>query len=159
MRDVIDTALLHLNSIEADRIKVSIADDVPIIRIDHAQISLVIQNLLQNSLKYSLPNTPIELSVTLELNYVDEEPKGVIVRIRDYGNGILTDETEKLFTPFFRSRQHRNSLIHGTGIGLALCKALVDAHGGFIEASNATKSKSRGAIFTFHLPIDRTEAE
>jgi two-component system OmpR family sensor kinase len=73
--------------------------------------------------------------------------------VRDYGDGILPDEADQLFSRFYRSPRHRDGAIHGTGIGLALCKAIVTAHGGTIEVRNAPTSEPRGAVFTIRLPL------
>lgn len=151
--EVVDTALQRLPVDEASRVRVSIPGDVPLIRIDYAQVALVVENLLRNAIKYTPAATPIDIAVKATYGALDR-PTGIIMTVRDYGEGIEPDEALDLFARFYRSERHRNGTIHGTGIGLALCKAVVDAHGGTIAAVNALAGQPRGAVFTMELPVN-----
>lgn len=151
--DVVDTALQRLSPANAQRVRVSIPPDTLLIRIDHAQVALVVENLLQNAVKYSPESSPIDVTVTTEYDGVNEAPQCVAVRVRDYGDGIVPEEAEQLFSRFYRSHRHQRGSVHGTGIGLALCKAVVIAHGGSIEAGNARVGEAPGAVFTIRLPF------
>ena len=75
----------------------------------------------------------------------------MVVSVRDFGSGIPPEDLEAIFSRFYRSPRHANSSAHGTGLGLALCRAVVEAHGGAIRAGNAEPS---GAEFTFWIPVE-----
>jgi len=145
--DVVGTVLDRLPPNDAARVRVSLADETPLIKADYIQIALTITNLLENAIKYTDDGTPVDLSI---------EPAnegGIKVIVRDYGKGIQPGEGEALFQRFYRGAEHKSGTVHGTGIGLALCQAIVRAHGGRIWASNASTNEHPGAIFSFVLPI------
>ena len=149
MSDVVDTALSRLAVDDAGRVRVSVDADVPLIRIDHAQMALVVENLLRNAVKYAPGDTPIDVAVG-----VDEG--NMVLSVRDYGDGIDPADIDHVFERFYRSVKHRSSSVHGTGIGLALCKAVVDAHGGTLTAKSPPVDGSSGALFVVRLPISET---
>ncbi|HVI33359.1 ATP-binding protein [Phenylobacterium sp.] len=109
---------------------------------DTAMIRQVLQNLIQNAIKYSAPRERPEIRVEGE-----ERPEGVSFTISDNGVGFDMAYAHKLFGVF--QRLHRTEEFEGTGIGLALCKRIVERHGGTISA---TSELGRGAAFTFTLP-------
>ena len=120
--------------------------DLPLIRADYIQIAQALQNLLENADTYAPGDAPIEVRLSPDAD------KGVVVTVRDFGEGIAPGEENQLFTRFFRGHRHRNGPVHGTGLGLALCEAIIRAHGGSIRAENAPASQPSGAIFSFRLP-------
>lgn len=110
----------------------------------------VLRNLLGNAAKYSLPDSrPIELSVT-------RAGDSLIVRVVDDGPGIPDKDLASVFEPFFRVDRSRSRRTGGYGLGLSICKRIVEAHGGRIEAAN---NPGRGACFTltFGVPAARPE--
>jgi two-component system sensor histidine kinase KdpD len=158
--EIVGTALDRLRPEEAERVVVTVGENVPLVRADYTQIALVVTNLLENAVKYGVPKTAaveprgrIDVTIAPEYNGQDEQPVGAIIAVRDYGDGLFVDEIDQLFTRFYRGRHHRRSGIHGTGLGLALCAAVVQAHGGRIWAQNAPRSEPSGAVFQFTLPI------
>jgi signal transduction histidine kinase len=108
---------------------------------DPARISQVIYNLLDNALKFTERGA---ITVSARTG-----PKRVEVSVRDAGPGIDSEIMPRLFTKF-ASKSDK-----GTGLGLYLCKAIVEAHGGRIWAEN-NKDGSSGATFTFTLPLAAT---
>jgi signal transduction histidine kinase len=106
---------------------------------DAEKMRTVIRNLLENARKYAM-NAEIELSATDET---------VTLRVRDDGPGIPEGDLANLFEPFFRVDRSRTKSTAGYGLGLSICKRIVEAHGGTISAAN---NPDRGATFTVTLP-------
>jgi len=110
-------------------------------------VRTVLRNLLGNAVKYSLPDSrPIELSVTRESDCL-------VVRVVDDGPGIPQEDLASIFDPFFRVDRSRSRKTGGYGLGLSICKRIVEAHGGKITATN---NPVRGACFTLTFPIPAT---
>lgn len=150
--EVAGTALDRLPPAEASRVQVTAPPDLPLLQADYTQIALVLTNLLENAVKYTPAGSPIALS----LDDASAETPGVTVRVRDFGSGLVPGEEARLFERFFRSPRHQNSNLRGTGLGLALCFAVVQAHGGRLWAANAPAGQPAGAVFTFFLPLGNT---
>ena len=129
--------------IGAHPVKLEIADGLPSIEFDLELISNVISQLLENAAKYSPPESPIHISA---------EQKGdqVIVSIADRGPGIDELEQSLIFDKFYRGKDKRYS-VQGTGMGLAIAKAVVESHGGSI---GVTSQLGRGSVFSFTLPTN-----
>ncbi len=108
------------------------------VEIDAEKMRTVIRNLLDNAQKYAS-------NATIELSSTDD---AVILRVRDDGPGIPEADLANLFEPFFRVDRSRTKTTAGYGLGLSICKRIVEAHGGTIEASNHA---DRGATFTIKL--------
>jgi len=101
------------------------------LEIDGDRIRTVLRNLLENAIKYSLPDSgPVEISV-----FQDSET--VTVRVADDGPGIPEADLANLFEPFFRVDRSRSKKSGGYGLGLSICKRILEAHGGTITAGNA----------------------
>lgn len=114
-------------------------DDGIVADIDATRIRQVIANLLSNGAKF----TPTGGVVGVELEVVDE---WAVIRVRDTGCGIAPDELAAVFDRFYRGRTSR---ARGSGIGLAIVKQLVEAHGGTVEVSSQA---DQGTVFTVRLP-------
>jgi two-component system sensor histidine kinase KdpD len=146
MSDIVGTVLDRLPASDAVRVHVNISENTPLIKADYIQIALTLTNLVENAIKYTEHGLPINLTI------IATEAGGIKVEVRDFGAGIHQDEAPELFQRFYRGSRHKGGIIHGTGIGLALCDAIIRAHGGRIWASNAVDGESRGAVFAFTLP-------
>ncbi len=109
---------------------------------DDTVLSSVVQNLISNSIKYRHRERPPEINI----NLVQDEYYSIIA-IQDNGNGFDNDFAEQIFDPF--KRLVNNSEIEGTGMGLAICKQLIELHKGTIAATGA---EGQGATFVIHLP-------
>ena len=129
--------------IGARPVKLEIADGLPPIEFDLELISNVISQLLENAAKYSPPESPIHISA-------EQKADQVIVSIADRGPGIDELEQSLIFDKFYRGKDQRYS-IQGTGMGLAIAKAVVEAHGGNI---GVTSQLGRGSVFSFTLPTN-----
>jgi two-component system sensor histidine kinase KdpD len=110
---------------------------------DLERIREVIMHLLENAGKYSKPGTPIKVSGELK--------DGMLVTsVADRGPGIDSFEQSLIFEKFYRG-QHQRYSAPGTGMGLAIAKVIIEAHGGMIAVVSQT---GNGSVFSFSLPVE-----
>jgi two-component system sensor histidine kinase KdpD len=122
-------------------VQTELAPDLPLVEFDAVLIERVLVNLLENAAKYGAP--PIVLGATVT-------PSTLVLAVRDHGPGLppgLKGREQTLFDKFTRGQSE--SATPGVGLGLAICKAVVHAHGGAITAADA---EGGGAEFTVTLP-------
>jgi signal transduction histidine kinase len=115
--------------------------DLPQVALDRVQVQQVLMNLLRNAMEAMEGVTDRERS--LDVRSLREGPSAIRVEIRDSGTGI--QDVERIFEPFFTTKQH------GMGMGLAICRSIVDSHGGKLWVAN---QETHGAIVAFTLPPD-----
>jgi two-component system, OmpR family, sensor histidine kinase BaeS len=147
----VDAAALARTAAEAARDRftakgvrlVADLDDAGQLSVDADRLGQVLGNLLDNALRH----TPASGTVTLTCRRVGE---WVEYRVADTGEGVATEHLAHLFDRFYRADTGRDRRQGGSGIGLAIAKALVEAHGGGISATSA--GKGQGATFTVRLP-------
>jgi len=142
IRDVVDETLEELKQVLMPHpVEVKIPADLPPVRMDAGRIKEVLVHLLENAAKYSGPDTPIRITA---------EVKGgtLTTSVADRGPGIDDFEQSLVFEKFYRGRNQRVQ-VHGTGMGLAICKAIVEAHRGRI---GLTSQLGHGSVFYFSLP-------
>ncbi len=142
VRDVVATALeLSKQSLNCREVKLQIPEQLPQVRVDRARIAEVLVQLLENAAKYSPAGSPIIISA---------EAEGAMVRISvaDQGPGIDDMEQSLIFEKFYRGRDQRYR-VQGTGMGLAIAKAIVEAHHGTLDVTSQLGS---GSVFTFTVP-------
>lgn len=156
IEEVIGSALTHLESQLAGRkIATQLAGDLPLVPIDGVLIEQVIVNLLENAVKYTPAGSPIEIEAKLRKQNGDLPC--VVVSVTDHGPGLALGEESWIFDKFVRGS---NAASHrGVGLGLAICRAAVKAHGGQIWAENRPQSIGGGAVFHFSIPIVGTPPE
>jgi signal transduction histidine kinase len=121
---------------------VSAAREIPL-DIDGDKIRTVLRNLLENAFKYALSD-----SGAVQV-WAAQDAEAAVVRVTDDGPGIPETELASLFEPFFRVDRSRSKKTGGYGLGLSICKRILEAHGGGIAAEN---NAGRGATFTLTLP-------
>lgn len=110
--------------------------------LDGEKMRTVLRNLLENAVKYSLPDSgPVEISVA-------ETAETVVIRVTDDGPGVPDIDLPNLFEPFFRVDRSRSKKSGGYGLGLSICKRILEAHGGSITVENKAGC---GACFTLTL--------
>lgn len=117
-------------------------DNLPTIRLDAARMAQVFQNLVSNAIKYRKPSEPPVITISAH----SQGPKAWLISVEDNGEGFASHFAEQIFTAF--KRLH-GSDVPGTGVGLALCRKIIDAHGGRIWAESEVGVGSR---FYFTLP-------
>jgi two-component system, OmpR family, sensor histidine kinase BaeS len=113
-------------------------------QLDETQFTRVINNLLENALRYAKPGS-VEITVLLEVNTLS-------ITVRDHGPGLKPDDLERIFERFYQadaSRTRDQAGSKGSGLGLAIARAIIEGHGGTIQASNHAQG---GAVFTVTLP-------
>ncbi len=114
-----------------------------IVRVDPEQIKRVFQNILTNALKFSSPD-----SKAIRIRLERRSPE-IIVQITDFGIGIPGDELSYVFEPFYRVDKSRTKETGGFGLGLSLCKTIMEAHGGRIEIESELNA---GTTVTLYFP-------
>lgn len=143
IRDVVDAALADTRGpVQNHPIEAQIPDDVPRVPMDFGQICEVMTHLLENAAKYSDSGKPIRITTA-------EEKGQLVVSVADQGTGIDSMEQNLIFDKFYRGRGQRYTS-GGTGMGLAICKVIVEAHGGKI---GVVSQPGRGSVFSFTLPL------
>ena len=145
LSEIFEEAMQHIRpKLKGHNVTVFCEDDFMLVRADAKLIVQVIINLVDNALKYTPPETAIHISTA-------KQGKMAEIKIADTGNGISDAEKIKIFDKFYcgenRIADNRRSL----GLGLYLCKAIVEAHGGTICV---TDNLPHGAIFHFTLPLE-----
>jgi two-component system sensor histidine kinase KdpD len=142
---LIDDAVTEARAMEPGReIRVSLSSSLPNVLADAAWIQKVLANLLGNAMKYSAPDQPVFISA-------DTQGNMLAISVADRGAGIDPLEQGMIFDKFYRGQGQR-SRVSGTGMGLAISRAIVNAHGGTI---GVTSQIGHGSVFTFTLPIVR----
>ena len=146
IRNALDPALegTHL-LLQTHRVEVNIAEGLPPVNMDANLIREVITHLLENAAKYSPENTLVRLTA-------ERRGNRIAISVADQGPGIDSFEQSLIFEKFYRGRNQQFAA-HGTGMGLAIAKVIVEAHGGTI---GVVSQVGRGSVFTFDLPIQET---
>jgi two-component system sensor histidine kinase KdpD len=142
--EIVGAALERAGNILAQhRIEVTIAADLPMLRLDPMLFEQVLFNLLDNAAKYSPPGSRIDLRAR-------QDGDTVTIEVIDEGPGIPPGDFERVFDKFYRV-QGQDRRRAGTGLGLAICRGFIEAQGGRIEAQN--RRDRSGAVLTIRLPV------
>jgi two-component system sensor histidine kinase KdpD len=128
--------------LQGREVLVHLPDDLPPVELDYLMIDQVLTNLLENALRYTPPGSPIEISASTTATEL-------FVSVADRGPGIPLSDRERIFDKFYRVLGSTRET-GGTGLGLAVCRGLVEAHQGRIWVENRAGG---GAIFRFTLPL------
>lgn len=146
VQDAIGSALEQLKQHLEDRpITVDIPPDLPLVPMGFVLIVLVLDNVIENALKYSPPGSPIEIRVSL-----DEAT--VKIEVADRGVGIPPEDLERVFDKFYRVQRPNN--VSGTGLGLSIARGIIEAHNGRIWAENRPGG---GTVIHMTLPKERPD--
>lgn len=142
VEEVVGSALTRLKTILRDRpVTIRVSEDTPMASLDGVLIEQVLVNLIENALKHSPEDTPIDIGAYAQGGQL-------VVEVADRGEGIVEGSERRIFEKFSTSRTR--GLSEGIGLGLAICRGFVEAHGGTIDAANRPGG---GAVFRFAIPI------
>lgn len=123
-------------------VRLDLAPNLPAVMADRDRIEEVLQNLLDNAVKYS----PKQRVITVAAHVTSDE---VIVSVSDMGMGIALRDQEQIFERFQRVGGNQARSTQGAGLGLYICRAIIEAHGGHIWVDSALH---QGSTFSFSLP-------
>jgi two-component system sensor histidine kinase KdpD len=145
VRELVEAAMENCKFALGDRkIELQIQDGLPRVRADLARAKEVLVQLLENANLYSQKSKPIVVSAEANGN-------SVLISVADQGPGIDALEQGLIFDKFYRGKDQR-AVVQGTGMGLSIAKAIVEAHGGSIAL---TSQLGHGSVFSFMLPVAR----
>jgi signal transduction histidine kinase len=130
------------NAGDTDRIEIRIEEDLPPARADDIRQWQVLSNLVTNALKFSEPDQPVEIAACRNGAHLE-------VSVHDRGIGIKPEDKDRLFDKFTRLEQPEDLNVKGSGLGLYICKAMVEGQGGTISVDS---EPGRGATFTYTVP-------
>lgn len=145
--DLVSRSVHRFESLHPSHVlEVDVEHELPAVEADAKLLHRVLDNLLDNASKYAAPTKgPIELSVSLA-----PDQGAVRVTVADRGIGVAEKDLPLLFEPFFRSDRSRERGTGGVGLGLALCRRIVEAHDGDIRAENRPGG---GLVVSFDIPL------
>jgi K+-sensing histidine kinase KdpD len=145
--DIVNAALDHKRRLLGGRtVVVSIAEELPLVQADPSLVENALGQMIENAVKYSPATSPIEIAAA----HVDG---AVQLAVSDHGAGLTSEERVRVWERFYRGERQRD--VAGSGLGLWIARALIEANGGRVEASSA--GPGRGATFAIRLPV-RTDA-
>jgi two-component system sensor histidine kinase KdpD len=140
LEELVGTALAHMGKrLQGRSVATHLPVELSLVQLDAVLIEQVLVNLLDNAAKYTPAGSPIEISAS-------QENGTVRIEVADRGPGIPAGDGQRVFEKFYRGH---DATIRGVGLGLAICRAIVEAHGGTIWAENR---RGGGAVFRFTLP-------
>jgi two-component system sensor histidine kinase KdpD len=142
VEEVIGSALGRIeNTLKDHPVKTSLPSDLPLIPMDVLLMEQVFLNLLENATKYTAAGAGIDISASVN-------GASIKIEVADHGPGIVPGDEKRIFEKFYRS--NGQTTVSGAGLGLAISRAIVEAHGGVISAENRTGG---GAVFRLSLPL------
>ncbi|MGZ8239599.1 MAG: DUF4118 domain-containing protein, partial [Methylobacter sp.] len=143
LEEIIGAVLTLLQKrLEGRLVTVKLPPGIPMIYVDAVMIEQVLINLLENVLRYTPERSPVEIMA-------ESSSSAVEISVADRGPGIPKGCENKLFEKFYRVRHEAAQ--SGVGLGLTICRAIIEAHGGSIQAHNRPTG---GAVFSFIIPLD-----
>jgi two-component system sensor histidine kinase KdpD len=144
LEEVVGSALARMTKPLAGRpVTTRMPPDLPLVRLDGVLVEQILINLIDNAAKYTPPGTPIDILAAVD-------GKHAVVEVADQGPGLAAGEEKRIFDKFIRGAAGTSKPTRGAGLGLAICRAIVEAHGGRIWAENRPGG---GARFLFTLPV------
>jgi two-component system sensor histidine kinase KdpD len=148
VEDVVGSALVYLDKqLSRHRVAVRLPADLPPVPLDASLMEQVFINLLENAAKYAPAGSEIEVSAA-------SDDRQMTVEVADRGPGITPGDEHSVFDKFYRGKQAGST--PGVGLGLTICRAVIEAHGGKIWVQNRDGG---GAAFRFTLPLNGTHAD
>jgi two-component system, OmpR family, sensor histidine kinase KdpD len=149
MNEIVSAALSHCKTLLGPRtIRMDVPETLPSVRADFNRIRDVLVRLIENADAYSPKEQPITITAEATGNCV-------LTSVADKGPGIEDMELGLIFDKFYRGKDQRY-LVQGTGMGLPIAKAIIQAHGGTISVAS---QRDHGSVFSFTLPIDSSASK
>lgn len=146
LADIVNQTLRRLQRASAGhRLEIDVSEDLPLVLVDDAQISQVFINLIGNSLKYAPPGTAIGIRAQVK------DRHWLMVSVANQGPQVAAQDLERIFDKFHRVTAADR--VTGAGLGLSICKGIIEAHGGRIWAENLPASDPFTFAFHFILPL------
>ncbi|MCS7059932.1 MAG: ATP-binding protein [Anaerolineae bacterium] len=146
LADILRHTLRRLQRISAGhRFEIDVSEDLPLVPIDDAQIGQVFANLIGNSLKY----TPVGSAIAIRARVIDNQ--NLVVTVANQGPHVAEADLPRIFDKFHRVTAAHHTI--GAGLGLSICKGIVEAHGGRIWAENLPPSDPYTFAVHFTLPL------
>ena len=143
LEEVVGASLHRLGALLGDRpVRVTLAPGLPLVAVDDVLLEQVVFNLVENAVKHAPSSTPIEIEARVH-------ERELQLSIADRGPGLAPGSEERVFEKFYSGDDSRRT--GGVGLGLAICRGIVEAHGGRLRAANRLDG---GAMFTLALPLD-----
>ena len=140
LEEIVGSALSRLERhLGARPVLTALPDDLPLVSVDPTLLEQVLVNLVDNAIKHAPGAAPIEVSARAT-------PGAVVIEVADRGPGIAPGEEEAIFQKF---RRGSDAAASGVGLGLAICRGIIEAHGGTIRAR---RREGGGAVFSVVLP-------
>jgi two-component system sensor histidine kinase KdpD len=140
LEEVVGTALSRLDRVLTGRpVHVALADGLPLLAVDPLLFEQVLVNLVENAAKYTPAQSPIDIGAR-------QDGDSTVIEVSDRGPGIPPGDEQRVFEKFYRGG---HTAVAGAGLGLAICKGIVEAHGGTVAVSNRVEG---GATFRIVLP-------
>jgi PAS domain S-box-containing protein len=144
LTELIESAALRANPKPGERLLITVPEEIPPVFVDPQRIEVVLRNLVENALKYAGEGTIIRVSAS-------RKGDKVITRVEDQGPGIPKEHRERVFDSFYRVENGLRRQITGAGLGLAISRGFIHAHGGEIWL----EPRSRGTCIAFSLPTEK----
>jgi two-component system, OmpR family, sensor histidine kinase KdpD len=142
VEEVVGSVLTRLAKQLRDwKVNVTLPADLPLVPFDSGLIEQVLLNLLDNAIKYGAKNTPIGITA-------EQCEASVVISVANRGSGLSPGDESRVFDKFYRARS--KGPIDGVGLGLSICRAIIEAHDGQIWADNRPE---QGVRFRFSLPL------
>lgn len=145
LEEIVGAALTRLEArLDRHPVKTRFPRDLPLVPLDGVLIEQVVINLVENALKHAPPGSEIDLSASVS------DP-AILFEIADRGPGVSPGDEERIFDKFYRAGTEKEG---GVGLGLTICRGIIEAHGGRIWAENRPGG---GAVFRFTLPREGSQ--
>jgi signal transduction histidine kinase len=130
-----------VSGFDKGNVTLAIPAELPAIMADRNALASVVGNLLDNAVKYSPPGAPV-------ICEAEADAREVTIRVRDNGFGIAAEDRDHVFEKFYRGRGEISRQVKGTGVGLALVRQIVEAHGGIVDFESCA---GEGTVFRIRL--------
>ena len=146
IKDIADNFTLQLND-KSGKVEMDLEATNDLVDADEVHFPNLINNLVDNSVKYSKDNVPPEIKISTAAN-----GKNMTIRLEDNGIGMTKETVKRIFEKFYRAHTGNVHNVKGFGLGLSYVKTMVDAHGGNIKVDS---TPGKGSVFTLELPLKK----